>query len=606
MPPEIRRGFLILAGLVAVGMFVWAARFQPMPPAEFSFQNGTDPKTLDPHRATGRPEMRLLINLFAGLLQGLPEGPVDPETGLQPMTPQPSIAKSFEVSEDGRLYTFHLRDDAKWSDGVPIKADDFVWSWTRMLHPATACEYTFQLFSVPHARQYSRGEVDVGDRVEVELWDRPGETEFGEANIQHFPRGTIRYGTLTEILKPDRPKLPESLSEDARQQAVLQWQDDWVYVVDMASVDSAGEVDWDESLGRQSFSLRHRTSPVARDDTRRTHGVLVAFDKLGGVKAVDDSTLEVRLNDPLPYFLNLVAYPALCAVPRHVIEKHGAPLWTKAENIVSSGPYRVGDRLLRDRVRLVKNEHYFDADTVAIHSIDAISTESRNTALNMYETGQLQWVFDPPALLVTELKKRDDFLVAPMLSVYFYRINVNRPPMDDARVRRAIAMAIDRDQIVSRVTKAGQIPAYSLVPPGIAGYESPLGFRADLVEAERLLAEAGYPDGRGFPKVSILYNTQEMHRAIAEVIQQQLLNTLHIKVDLQNMEWGSYLDKVNQLDYDIARGGWIADYPDPNTFLDLWVTGGDQNSTGWGNDRYDELIEAAASEGNVEKRMGLL
>ncbi|MDA8744484.1 peptide ABC transporter substrate-binding protein [Rubripirellula amarantea] len=607
MAPEIRRAFFVLAGVIAMVMLVWAARFDPMPPAEFSFQNGTDPKTLDPHRATGQPESRIIFNVFAGLLQALPMGEPDPDTGVQPMGAQPAIAKSYQVSPDGKTYTFQLREDAVWSDGVPITSADFVWSWTRMLHPETLCQYGFQLYSLPHAEAYNTGEVTIGDRVEVELWDRPGDVPGGDSDINNFPRGTMRYGTLKDIIKPDEPELPETMAADDRDRKLARWKEDWVFRIELASESEDGEVNWDDVVGTQDYCRHPLTSQAATEDTQATHGVLIAFNKLGAVRAPNDHTFIVQLNAPVPYFPDLLAYYPTFALPKHCIEEHGVPMWTKAENIVCNGPYKVAARLLRDRVRLVKNEKYFDADEVAIETIDAMSTESGNTALNMYETGQIDWVYDPPSLLLDELRDRDDFIPAPMLSVYFYRINTTRPPMNDVRVRRALAMAINRDQIVSQITKAGQIPAYTLVPPGIAGYESPPGFKPDINEAKRLLSEAGFPGGRGFPKVTILYNTQSMHRAIAEVIQQQLLNTLNIKVELQNMEWGSYLDKVDQLNYDIARAGWVGDFADPTTFLDLWVTDGAQNSTGWGNENFDQLLkDAAEAGGEPDKRMKLL
>ncbi|MBB3207291.1 oligopeptide transport system substrate-binding protein [Rhodopirellula rubra] len=610
MPPELRRLFVILAVVVMGIAVVWATRFDSMPPADFSIQNGTDPKTLDPHRATGQPESRVLFGIFSGLLQMLPEGAPDPVTGLQPMSPQPAVAESYEVSDDKLTYTFHLRDDAVWSDGVPITSEDFVWSWTRMLHPATACEYNFQLFSVPFAEQFSSGLVEVGDRCEVELFDRPNpdgttEADTGELNIQNFPRGTMRYGTLREIRKPPEPEFANGATEEDREERMLNWQESWVFVLDVAEVDDSGEVDWEGPTTQQTFTA-DPNSPVADEDTQRVHNVLVAFSKLGGIETPDDHTLRVNLKDPLPYFPSLTAYYPLFPVPRHVIEKHGMPMWTKAENIVSNGAYVVGMRRLRDRVRLVKNPRWFDADSVAIETIDALSTEGQNTALNMYETGQIDWVTDPPTALMETLKQRDDFYAAPMLSVYFFRMNTTRKPLDDPRVRRAISMAIDRQQIVDQVAKAGQVPAYALVPPGIAGYEPPPGFKPDLAEAKRLLTEAGYPGGRGIPKITVLYNTSEGHRAIAEVVQQQLQNNLNVKLELQNMEWGSFLDKTNQIDYDIARAGWIADYADPNTFLDLWLTDGPQNSTGWSNAKFDQLLKSAAAESDAETRMKLL
>src|SRR5690606_24706118 len=254
----------------------------------------------------------------------------------------------------------------------------------------------------------------------------------------------------------------------------------------------------------------------------------------------------------------------------------------------------------------VKNEDYYDADKVSLKSVDFLSMEGENTALNMYETGQLDWVTMPPETVREVLKDREDFYTAPQLSVYFYRLNVARPPLDNVLVRRAIALAIDRVEIVEEVTKTGQIPATTIVPPGFAGYESAKGFEPNVARARELLAEAGYPGGRGIPRLTILYNTSEGHRSIAEVVQQQLQNNLNIAVELQNMEWGSFLDKVQQTDYQLARAGWIADYPDPNTFLDMWVTGGPQNNTNWSNAEFDQLIADAASETDPQERLEIL
>ena len=606
MPPEIRRLCMLIAGAVVLAMLVWATRFEPLPPADFSFQNETDPKTLDPHRATGFPEGRIITEVFGGLLQSLPEGPPDAETGIQSMSPQPALAESFSVSSDGKTYTFQIRKDAVWSDGVPITSEDFVWSWTRMLHPETLCQYSAQLFGLPFAEEYKNGTVEIGDRVEIEQWDRPGEVRGGDSSIQNFPRGTLAYGTVKEILQPPKPNL-EKESDDEKEKQLARWQEDWVFVVDVCRVDEEGTPMWDEVVNTKTYCRHPDSSVAANDKTLQTHAVLVAFDQLGALETPDDHTLIVRLTSPIPYFPDLLSNYPTFIVPRHVIELHGTPLWTKAENLVACGPYKIGIRLLRDRVRLVKNDRYYDAAKVSLDTIDALSLESGNTALNMYESGQLDWVTDPPSLLLNELKTRDDFYPAPMLSIYFYRFNTTRPPLDDVRVRRAIAMAIDRDQIVEKITKAGQIPAYTTVPPGLAGYQSPPGFQPDAEEARRLLAEAGYPGGRGFPKQTLLYNTQAMHRSIAEVIQQQLLNTLNIKIELQNMEWGSYLDKVDQLHYDIARAGWVADYSDPTTFLDLWIGDNPLNGTGWKNSRYDELMkQASLSGGDASHRMKVL
>ncbi|NND99062.1 MAG: peptide ABC transporter substrate-binding protein [Pirellulaceae bacterium] len=589
---------------MVIAAVAWASFFKSTPPADFSLQSGTDPKTLDPARATGNIESRLIFAMFNGLLQMLPEGEPDPETGLQPMTAQPAVARSFDISDDGKTYTFHLRDDARWTDGTPVTSHDFAWSWQRMLHPETACEYTFQLFGVPYAEQYSSATVEIGDKVEIELWNRPLDTPT-ESSPQNFPRGTMLYGTLREIVKPDEPQLADSASQQEIEDAQLTWQDRWVYHVDVATQSANGSVDWDGKTERKTFA-RHLDSTVADPSTQRTHAVMVAFGKLGSLETPDDHTFIVHLKDPIPYFPNLAAYYPLFPVNRKCVETHGSPLWTKAENIVSNGPYKLIMRRLRDRLRLVKNTDYFNVNERGFDTVDFLSMEGQNTALNMYETGQLQWVTDPPTSLLEEIKKRDDFVSAPQLSVYFYRINVARKPLDDVRVRKALAKAIDRTQIVEQVAKAGQIPAFTIVPPGLAGYQSAEGLKPSVEEARQLLVDAGYPGGRGIPKMTLLYNTTEGHRAIAEVIQQQWQNNLNIKIELQNMEWGSFLDKTKQKDYEIARAGWIADYPDPNTFLDMWVTDGPQNNTNWSSAQYDQLIRDAASEGDPAKRLDLL
>ncbi len=601
MSPELRKAFLGVVAATVVASLAWAAFFEPLEPAEFSLQSGSDVKTLDPARATGSVEGRILFELFEGLLRMMPHGAADPETGLQPMSPQPGMAASYEVSPDNKRYTFRLRDDIRWSNGRPITSHDFAWSWQRVLHPGTASEYAFHLHSVPYARAYNLGTVEPGDRVEVELRDRPGDTPKA-ASLQNFPRGTVLYGTLRDIRKPDEPSAEVKKADSS---AERRWREQWVYEIDIASVNASGGVDWDGETTRQTFTSA--ADPILGDaDTQRCHMVLVAFDKLGGLETPDDRTFIVNLEDPLPYFPNVVAFYTLFPVNKECIEEHGNPIWTKAENIVTNGPYKLRFRRLRDRVRLEKNEDYYAAANVSLKTVDFLALEGQNTALNMYETDQLHWVTSPPEPVLEILKTRDDFHAAPMLTVYFYRMNVARPPLDNVLVRRALALAIDRDEIVEEVMKMGQLPATTIVPPGLAGYTSAEGIKPNVAVARELLAEAGFPGGRGFPRLTILYNTSEGHRSIAEVIQQQLQNNLNVALELQNMEWGSFLDKVQQTDYQIARAGWIGDYPDPNTFLDMWMTDNPQNNTNWSNAKYDELIRGAARETDPVARMDQL
>jgi oligopeptide transport system substrate-binding protein len=196
------------------------------------------------------------------------------------------------------------------------------------------------------------------------------------------------------------------------------------------------------------------------------------------------------------------------------------------------------------------------------------------------------------------LQSRPDYYKGPALSVYYFRINTTRRPFSDLRVRKALNLAIDREQITRDVLGLGQLPAYHLVPPGLPDYRAPeTPLRHDVQEARRLLAEAGFAEGRGFPAFGILYNTHENHKKIAEVLADQLRRNLGIRATAYNQEWQSYQTSYRALDYDISRAGWVGDYEDPNTFLDLWITNGGNNSTGWGDPLYDRLLRAAA---NVE------
>jgi oligopeptide transport system substrate-binding protein len=201
---------------------------------------------------------------------------------------------------------------------------------------------------------------------------------------------------------------------------------------------------------------------------------------------------------------------------------------------------------------------------------------------------------------------QDQFYTAPELTTNFYRLNVTREKLRDKRVRQALALAIDKRKICERITLAGELPAGSLVPPGIAGYASPPGAAFDPERAQKLLAEAGHPGGQGLPTIEILYNDNDAQRTIAEAIQQMWRTHLGVNTSLRGLEWGVYLDTTHKLQYDVVRSGWIADYADPNTFLDMFQTGNENNQTGWSNSRYDELIQGAAAEADPKKRMGML
>jgi len=480
----------ILALLFASAL--WITSSTPLPPADFAFNNGAEVSTLDPATISSIPEGRIVRALFEGLCVK------DPRT----LEPLPGMAESWEISADGRTYTFHLREGARWSNGDRVTADDFVYSWKRVLHPATAAEYAYLLWYVQGGRQYS--------------------------------------------LEPDEAK------------------------------------------------------PL-------------------GLRTLDERTFEVVLEEPTPYFLDLVGFYPLYPVNRRNLEeaKEHWPgewrlRWLAPENLVTNGPYRIGFRRINDRIRLVKNESYWDAEHVAFETIDAFAIDHLGTSLNLYLTGELDWIDRPVTDVIPHLAPREDFHVSPFLGTYFYRVNTTRPPFDDPRVRRALALAIDRRALTLKITKAGERAAFGFTTDGLGDYPHVEmahsgDLATDLDEARRLLAEAGYgPGGREFPTFEILFNTDQVHRDIAEVIAHGWQRELGLSVKLLNQEWKVYLDSQKTLRYDVVRASWIGDYPDPNTFLDVFVEGGENNRTGWGNARYDELIERAKRELDPRERFSLL
>jgi oligopeptide transport system substrate-binding protein len=584
-----RRIFPYLMLLLILSALGWAVSFGTLPKADFTFNNGTEIKTVDPAKATGSPEGRIINALFEGLLRNLPEKEATDPHQVIPMEPTTGgVAESYQVSADGTVYTFQLRPSARWSNGEPMTAHDFVWSWQRMLHPETGSEYSYQLHYVVKAKKYNMAEVQVGDRVEVELKDR-------RDPLQAFPRGTLKRGILKAIKNPQRSSPGDDAEEaDSREE--------WIYHVEVKPI-SKGKVSWDAAGTLKTFSQQ---PPTGSTVDHSCHHVLIDFDSNVEIRALNDQTLVIKLNNPTPYFKQLLAFYPLYPVNRECVEKYGAPNWTKPENIVTNGPYRLEFRRIRDRLRLTKNAHYWDAKNVSLETIDAMAITSYTTSLNMYINGQLDWSPTMPNTIMDLLRKRDDFVSAPFMAVYFYRINVERPPLDKKLVRRALNLAINKQLICDQITSAGQQPARSFVPPQLEGYSGQQCGAHDVARARQLLAEAGYPNGKGFPKVQILYNTSDSHQEIAEFIQQEWKENLGIDIELRNLEWATFLDTLNQGDYSVSRSGWIGDYPDPNTFLDMFVTDGDNNQTNWSNSTYDELIEAAKSEPDASRRMEIL
>ena len=455
-------------------------------PNELWINNSVEPEWLDPNTCSDGTGGEIIWNTFAGLVQAHP-------ATLEPL---PEIATHWDISADRRTYTFHLRP-SEWSDGTPLTAHSFVYSFRRVVDPATASKYATNGHIFKGGAAVSRGEA-----------------------------------------------VPESL----------------------------------------------------------------------GVRALDDLTLEVELEDPLPYFLNFLSFYSFMPIPRHLLEDLAArgidsDLWTRPEHVVSNGPYRMTEWAFRRRMVFEKNPRYWDAANVRLERIRVAMVESATTALTLYGAGEFDWPGSNtalPAEFMDHLAGFRDFRRHPYLASYFYWINTERPPLDNLLLRQSLALAIDREALVAHVTRGGQIPSADLVPDGLAGYRGPGRPRFDPVEARRLLTEAGYARGVDVPPITLTYNTSEGHKQVAEAIQQMWKKELGIKVELENLEWNVFLQAAERTNFQVCRMGWTGDYADPYTFLELLSSDCGNNHSNWKSPEYDRLLQEANREADPAARLAKL
>ncbi len=321
-----------------------------------------------------------------------------------------------------------------------------------------------------------------------------------------------------------------------------------------------------------------------------------------GVEVVDDHTLRLRLAYPVPYFPALLAHSSWFPVHQATIEAHGemdqrGTRWTRPGNLVGNGAFQLTEWVPNQYITVEKSPHYWDADTVRLNAVRFYPIESVSREEAAFRSGQLHITTGLPIDKIPvyqEDPELSQFLKQnTLLATYFYRFNTRKPPLDDVRVRRALSLAIDREQLVAKVTRGGQLPARNLTPPWIPGYEPGDMLEGNADDARRLLAEAGFPGGEGFPEMEILFNTSEGHRRIAEAIQQMWAQELGINIGLYNQEARVQSDSMREGNYTIARMAWIGDYVETSSFLKLMITDGGNNQTGWSNPEYDRLFEAA-------------
>ena len=428
---------------------------------------------LDPHMATETSYYTVLSALLEGLVA---EDPVD-------LHPVPGVAERWDVSPDGLTYTFHLRENARWSNGEPVTAQDFIESWRRILTPSLGAANASQLYLIQGAEAFNRGDA-----------------------------GFLQVG----------------------------------------------------------------------------------------LRAKDGRTLTVLLEHPAPWFLSLLSGPAWMPVPIPTVAKFGGVAargnpWAEPGRWVGNGPFTLASWHRGQEIVVAKSATYWDAARVALreihfHTFDSIDAEER-----AFRAGQLHVTETlPPGKIDTFAKESPQLLRAdPLLGTFFLRVNVRRPVLNDARVRLALALAIDRPAIVERILRGGQMPAAAFTPPGLGGYAPEPVQQRQLEEARRLLAQAGHAGGAGLPVFDLLYNTSESHRTVAEAVQEMWRRDLGVKARLVNEDFKSTEEARSTGNYDLLRSAWIADYADPSAFLEIWRSDSSNNFTGWSNPDYDSLLFAA-------------
>jgi oligopeptide transport system substrate-binding protein len=447
--------------------------------------NGAEPETLDPHKSTGVTENNIENDIFEGLVAWSADGQITP-----------GMAESWDISDDGKVYTFHLRD-AKWSNGDPFTAEDFVYSFRRAVDPATASDYAPILAPIVNAKEAIAGEK-----------------------------------------KPD-------------------------------------EI---------------------------------------GVAATDPKTVTITLNASTPYLLGLLAHNISFPVHKATIEAHGDQ-WTRPGNAVSNGAFTITDWVPQSQVTLKKNPNYWDAANVKLDTIVHYPTEDLAEELKRYRAGELHITYDAPSDQIKWLEEnmKEEFHNTPYLGTYYYIINLTKEPLGaDKKIREALSLALDREIMTDKITQAGELPAYSWVPPGLVDYNQQFVSFKDMpmdervARAKELLAEAGYgPDNP--LKLELLYNTSENHKKIAVAAASMWKTALGVELTLRNEEWKVYLETRDQKNFQIARAAWIGDFPDPVNFLDLFLSdAGERNDAGYNNPEYDRLQAEAANTADPAARMKLL
>ena len=588
----------ILAGLALVSLVLGSISCRALatnpaffgsttPPATniLRYINGDEPESLDPAISSGQPEARIYMALYQGLVE------YDPKT----LAAIPALAERWDINDDSSEFVFHLRRNAKWSNGDPITAQDFIYSIRRALSPEIASKNAYLAYTIRYSQPFNEGAVFVRDPATNQYLLEKDFAEEGAVQSEPLSEkplnaGASEFKPSAEEPKPDAdtpfhqfmhspPRLTLPGSEKARNKLLA------------------------SNAKLQAAVAGKELVKVKAEDI--------------GVEAVNDYTVRISLSQPAPYFSGLAAHQLFRLAPRKIIEKYG-DRWTDAENIVTCGPFKVKAWKHYDELVVERDPIYWDAASVRLDEIHFLVSSDNPTAMNLYKVGEVDAVLNHtvPNGWLDVVRPKKDYMDGAEAAIVYILMNVTKPPLNDLRVRRAFNMAIDKINYAKarRITK----PLSAFTPEGIfVGYPQPKGDGFDPEQARKLLGEAGFPvtkkgDGyecKSFPvgQVDFSFNTQSSNKTMAEFMQAQWKQNLGITVQLKSMEFKTFMNVRSKLEYNgFAIGIWGADYMDPFTFLNLFSTPGGDNGSGWWDKKYVDLLDEANRSLDKQKRYELM
>jgi oligopeptide transport system substrate-binding protein len=562
------------------------------------YTTGSEPESLDPQFVTGQPEARIMMAIYDGLVE------YHPKT----MEPIPAIAESWELNKDGTEYIFHLRKNAKFSNGDPISAETFAYSFRRGLSPELASRNANLAYYIKYAEAYN-----------------------ADKSFVKNPDGTFLHKAELED-KKDAPAAPETAAHET------------------VGIDTEFHKYLDEPERLTVPSDEKERNKILDKDAKLKTALagkeLVPVKATDiGVEAIDEDndpktpsyTFRIKLYQPAPFFLGLLAHQFFRVVHQPSIEKFGKD-WTKPANIVTSGAFKVKTHRPYDELTVTKDPNYWDAANVRLDGIEFYPLDEQTTMLNLYKAGRIDATYNhtiPAPWNETVRQYKDEYSLHPEVAVEYYSLSVKKPPMDKINVRKALALAIDRDALAKfrktikplvDFTPEGIFPKYEEARRKVYAEElAKIGSnldewkarKFDAEKARKLMTEAGFPvqqTGSGyscptFPvdAVTITYNTAESNQKVAEFVQAQWKQNLGITVPLKNMEFKTFLPFRSAVEYSGAvRNGWVGDYMDPFTFLNLFYSPQNDGATGWWDPKYDQMLDDANKETDEMKRYEIL